>query len=164
MTERNETTDHTANLSASPAAAGVRRQLPPEAEIAVPALPVISVCTLVPVLGAAAWAGFASGLGYSSQIVMTGVLGGALVLAITMVALVVTSPWTRRPISMHMTMWLAGTVIRLLATPAGAFLLYSAAPLDGTALTLSVGGIHLATLLTEAAVMSRLLGRAIMPA
>ena len=163
MSQMNQQIDH---LEAKTQAASepLRRTLPPEQEIAVPATPVLVVCALVPVLGGAAWAGVATGLGYSSQIVMTGVLGAALVLAITMAALVVTSPWSRRPVSMQMTMWLAGTVIRLLATPAGAFLLYSAAPLDGTALTLSVGGIHLATLLTEAAVMSRLLGRAIVPA
>ena len=135
-----------------------------EQEVALPAMPLLLVCSMIPVLGGMAWAGVASGLGYPTSIILTGVLGSALVLLISLTALVVMSPWTRRPISLQMTMWLAGTVTRLLATPLGAFLLYSALPLDGKALTLAVGAVHLATLLTEAAVMSRLLGRAIAPA
>jgi len=159
MSEPTDTTETRSDAGQQTA----RRSLPPEPEIAVPGFPVVAVCSIVPVLGGLAWAGITLGLSYSSEIVVTGVLGAAIVLVVSLGALLVTSPWRKRPVSMQMTMWLAGTVIRLLATPIVGFLLYSAAPLDGTALTLSVGAVHLATLLTEAAVMSRLLGRAVAP-
>lgn len=134
-----------------------------EPSLSIPALPVVLACVLAPVVGVATWLGVTLGFGYSQTVVISGVVGSAVVLVVTLVSMLVTSPWTLRPVGLQMTMWMAGTVVRLLATPALAFLLYSAAPLDGKALALSVGAVHLVTLITEASVMSRLLGRAITP-
>lgn len=153
--------EYTTAEPSAPAAAP--RKLPAEPEIAVPGRPFVAACALTPLVGGALWAVGATGLGYSREIVATGVAGAAVVLVVSLATVMVVSPWKRRPASMQMTMWLAGTVMRFLATPALAFLLYSAAPLDGKALTLSVGVVHLATLITEATVMSRLLGRAAVP-
>jgi len=132
--------------------------------ISVAGKPLFAVCVAIPLVSGAAWAALAPGLGYDRSVTLSGPLGAGVVLVVSMLALLVVSPWVRRPASMQMTMWLAGTVVRFFVTPLLAFLLYSAAPLDGKALTLAVGGVHLVTLITEAAVMSRLLGRAIVPA
>ena len=48
-----------------------------------------------------------------------------------------------------MTFWLAGTVVRLLITPAGAFLLYSATPLGTAGLWLGIVVSYAATLVGE---------------
>lgn len=90
---------------------------------------------------------------------LTGQLGSVVVAVVAALAIVAMTPWRPRPMIDWMTWWLAGTVVRLLVTPAGAFLLYSAARLEAEPLTLSVAMTYLVTVLTETAVLARHVGR-----
>lgn len=90
---------------------------------------------------------------------LTGLMGAIVVAAVAAVSVVAMTPWKRRPMADWMSWWLAGTVVRLLVTPACAFLLYSAARLEAEPLALSVATAYLVTVLTETAVLARHVGR-----
>jgi hypothetical protein len=91
------------------------------------------------------------------QVFATGMLGIAVVTVIAIAGVLVMTPWKPRPVVDWMTMWLAGTVFRMLVTPIAAFLLYSALShaLAVKPLVLSVAATYLCTLLVEAAVVAR---------
>lgn len=80
--------------------------------------------------------------------------GAVVVVAVAAVTTLAMTPWMQRPMSSWMTMWLGGTVMRLLLTPVAGFLLYSAALPDRTAFGLSIGLSYLLTLLAEAGVLA----------
>lgn len=115
-------------------------------------------------LGAAALGGAAGVAGvYLASLVpnwdvsfnIAAVIGAGLVVVIATLATLVMTPWVRRPMSAWMTMWLAGTVMRLLLTPLAAVLLYSATTPDRTTFGLSIGLSYLLALLIEAGVLAR---------
>jgi hypothetical protein len=72
------------------------------------------------------------------------------------------TPWKTRPMTDWWTMWLGAMVLRLLATPALAYLLYSAAPLSPEAMCLAVAASYLAALLAEAVGIARHVGRVLL--
>ena len=65
------------------------------------------------------------------------------------------TPWRPRDLGMWMTMWMAATVLRLLLTPALAYLLYSATSLSGMALGLAIVTSYFLALLAEWVVLDR---------
>ena len=65
------------------------------------------------------------------------------------------TPWSPAEMGRGMTMWMAATVLRLLLTPALAYLLYSATSLSGTALGLAIVFSYFLALLAEWVVLDR---------
>ncbi len=107
-------------------------------------------------LAAAMWAA-AVALGPWHRAELTsGLTGMSLTLVMSMLGLLVMSPWKRRLAVDWMTMWLGATVFRVLGTPVAAFLLYSAASpwLAIKPFGLSVAVAYLATLFAESAVLA----------
>jgi hypothetical protein len=103
------------------------------------------------------WAGVVAARSMSSDILLSGIAGVGVSLAMTLLGVLIMTPWKRRLAIDWMTMWLAGTVFRVLATPAAAFLLYSAASprLASKPFGLAVAVTYLVVLLSEAAILAQ---------
>ena len=87
--------------------------------------------------------------GWTASTARAGV-GGAGVVGLAMIAsLVAIAPWKVRPMSVWMSAWLASMLLRLLITPVGAYLLYSAALLSPEPLAVSVALAYLLSLLSR---------------
>ena len=83
-----------------------------------------------------------------------------VVAALSMLAL---TPWTARPISTLAALWMGSTIIRLLVTPAGAYLLYLSTPSAPKALALAVGLGYFVQLMTEAGSIAAGMAKALVP-
>lgn len=121
-------------------------------------LPTFSLLTLVPLASliiGLTWYFITIWTGRDTSTAIAGPAGAGVVAVVAVISILVMTPWKSRPMDLWMTFWLAGTVVRLLVTPAGAFLLYSATPLPASALALSVALAYLVTVLTESIVLAR---------
>ncbi len=83
-----------------------------------------------------------------------GPAGAGLVMVIGFLVVVLMQPWRSRLVGDWVNIWLAGIIGRLLITPAAAYLLYSATPLSGSPLLLSVATSYVIVQIGEAAVLS----------
>ena len=83
--------------------------------------------------------------------------------AVTAVSMLALTPWTARPISTLAALWMGATLIRLLVTPAGAYLLYLSSPSAPKALALAVGLGYLVQLMTEASSIAAGMAKALVP-
>ena len=114
-------------------------------------------------LVAGGWATAASSMKADGDggVFVTGMVGIGVVGVMSILGVVVMTPWKSRTIIDWMTMWLAGTVFRVLVTPVAAYVLYSAlAPrLSAKPLALSVAITYMIALFVEAAVLSTYLKR-----
>ncbi|MBU3728713.1 MAG: hypothetical protein FGM37_05620 [Phycisphaerales bacterium] len=90
-----------------------------------------------------------------SGIILTWVVAALSMLALT--------PWTARPFSTLAALWMGSTIIRLLVTPAGAYLLYLSSPSAPKALALAVGLGYFVQLMTEASSIAAGLAKALVP-
>jgi hypothetical protein len=90
-----------------------------------------------------------------SGIILTWVVSALSMLALT--------PWTARPISTLAALWMGSTIIRLLVTPAGAYLLYLSSPSAPKALALAVGLGYFVQLMTEAGSIAAGMSKALVP-
>ncbi|MHC4989956.1 MAG: hypothetical protein ACYTGC_03155 [Planctomycetota bacterium] len=128
--------------------------------LALPTGTLLAIAVAVPaLLGAAWWLG--AGLIGRPEAASAGVAGAAVTATATLLGTLVMTPWITRPIGLWTSIWMAGTVVRLLLAPLGTILLYSATPLDATSLAIAVGATYLVTLLTEAGVLARFIDRAL---
>jgi hypothetical protein len=129
--------------------------LPNETTFSLPAARLVwAVVTAAGLIGSG-WMGATIVLGQPVEVQWAGLIGAGVVLVVSVLGILAMAPWKTRPASMWMTLWLAGTLVRMLAAPALTFLLYSALPLNAMALTLSVAVAYLFVLLTETAVIAR---------
>ena len=71
------------------------------------------------------------------------------VLPISLLGWFVTIPWVPRPIIRWTSAWLAGTVARLLLTPAAIAAVYFYAPCDAAQLVAATGACYFAALMAE---------------
>ncbi|HMN95867.1 MAG TPA: hypothetical protein PKC43_11010 [Phycisphaerales bacterium] len=137
----------------------------PEPRIALPLSPLLvaSAAGILPVCGLLALLGVM--LGRAGPF-LSASLGTALVaLGAALLATFASVPWIAKPASTAMLAWTAGSMLRLLLTAAGAFLLYSAPPsgwLHGVGearapFLLAVATAYLAGLLAEVGVVARIL-------
>lgn len=100
-----------------------------------------------------------------SAFFVTGMAGIGVVAVMSMLGVIVMTPWKQRSMIDWMTMWLLGTVFRVLATPIVAYVLYSAfspptgGGLSAKPLALSVAIAYMVALFVEAAVLSTYLKR-----
>lgn len=88
-----------------------------------------------------------------------GPAGAGLVMVIGFLAVVLMRPWRQRPAGIWINIWMAGIVGRLFITPAAAYLLYSATPLDGQSLLLAVASSYFVVQCSEAGVLAFHLNR-----
>jgi hypothetical protein len=86
---------------------------------------------------------------------VAGLAAAALVAVTTVAGLLAITPWKRRPIATWIAMWQGQTLLRLLVTPIGAWLLYSATSLELVPLALAVGLTYFLTVVSEAVVLRR---------
>ncbi len=104
------------------------------------------------------WAVVATAIGPIGQNpgpqIVEGAAGAAVVAVVGILGVLLIRPWKKRAMSSWTTMWLAATVMRLLLTPALAYLLYSAAPLSLTPLMLSVAVTYVIVQSSEAAALA----------
>lgn len=117
-----------------------------EPRFSVPAGPLYAVSIGVAVVAVlvSAWAA-----GHWADAAAAGALGAGVSGVTALAGILILRPGKSRPVSDWLTVWLAATVVRLLATPLLAGSLYSALPLPGRAFMLSVAGAYLACLLAE---------------
>jgi hypothetical protein len=117
---------------------------------------------LLPTLAVgSAWTAAAAALGSGSP--YAGLLAAAIVALCTTAGLLAIRPWKPRPAALAITLWLLQTVIRLLATPLLAYLLYSATSLGAAPFFAAVGLAYIAAVLTETCVLTRHLRRLPVP-
>jgi hypothetical protein len=135
-----------------------------EPTLTLPTGRIIAAMLLAAAFTGSAWVGIALALKMDATVQTAGLVGVAIVAVVCVLGLLAITPWKPRPVSTWMTLWLAGTVLRLFATPALTFLLYFAAPLNALAVTLSVALAYLIVLLTETAVIARHVSRVTQPA
>lgn len=88
------------------------------------------------------------------------VRGLIVVVPIALIGWLVTAPWRPRPAMDWITIWLAGTVVRLLLTPLACLALYSKAPCDSGQFVAVVGACYFAVVLAEVGMMAFSLPRA----
>ncbi len=82
------------------------------------------------------------------------------VLPVALVGWVITAPWRPRFAIDLITVWLAGTVVRLLLTPLACLALYSQAPCDKSQFVVAVGACYFAVVLAEVGMIAFSLPRA----
>ncbi len=82
------------------------------------------------------------------------------VVPVSIAGLLVTAPWRPRLAIDLITVWLAGTVVRLLLTPVACLALYSQAPCDKGQFVVAVGACYFAVVLAEVGVIAFSLPRA----
>jgi glucan phosphoethanolaminetransferase (alkaline phosphatase superfamily) len=144
---------------------------PNEPVLSLPTSRLVTAVALAAAMTGSIWVGVCLILRQSSGVQIAGLLAAAVVLAVSIAGILAITPWKTRPISTWMTLWLAGMVIRMLATPAITFVLYFAVPAPtpgdsggAAALALAVALVYLVVVLTEAIVVARHVSKATTPA
>ena len=120
---------------------------------------VVSVALAAAIVGCA-WVAIAILLHQPGDVQWAGLAGAGVVLLVNVLGILAMAPWKARPASTWMTLWLAGTLVRMVAAPALTFLLYFSAPLNAMTLTLAVALAYLVVLLTETATIAHHVSRA----
>jgi hypothetical protein len=107
----------------------------------------------------AAWAVVAWVVAPRREVLVAGGAGAGVVVAVSVLAVLVIRPWQVRPVSAWINWWLGAMVLRILLTPAVAYLLYSATALSLTPLMLSVAATYVVVQVSEAAAVAHYLKR-----
>jgi hypothetical protein len=90
---------------------------------------------------------------------MIGLFGAGIATIAMTAGLLIIGPWIARPVSMWMSLWLAGMMVRFVVALALAWVLYSATSAGPWALLAGVGGCYFAALLTEVIVLAGFMNR-----
>ncbi len=153
----------TRESAGAPGAVSSLSALASEPSTTLPAGRLLLLMTAFALIIAGAWsAAFALGR-WGAVEFRSGMFGIGVTAVMALLGLLVMTPWKARPMADWMTMWLAGTVFRLLGTPTVLFLLYSAAsagdPEGGALLAvkpmvLSVALTYLVMVLAEASIIA----------
>lgn len=144
-----------ASQPSTPAAAGLgtpRTMVEPRPTAAEPLLTLptgrlLQAVVLSNAAAAGGWTLVCSLFGFGNDTITTGVIGVALVAAVTIAGVFAIVPWMAKPASITMMLWLVADVFGMLLTLAGAFLLYSATSLSSRPLLLGVVVAYFLTLL-----------------
>lgn len=119
----------------------------------------MSVMAIAGVVAACAWSLLAPLAGWEGW--PLGVNAFAGVVPVAMLGWLVTAPWRPRAAIDWITIWLAGTVIRLLLTPVAAISLYSLTPCDTRQFVGALGAVYFAVLMAEVGSIALSLPRAV---
>jgi hypothetical protein len=107
------------------------------------------------------WAVVTSIIEPGRQILVAGGAGAAVVAATSTLAVVVIRPWRTRLVGDWINWWMGSLVLRILLTPAVAYLLYSATALSLTPLMLSVAVTYVVVQVSEATAVAHYLKRVV---
>lgn len=139
----------------------------PEPMAQVPWRSVLVTGAAVAALSCAGWWAGCRMLGDTLQAdpsaVKVGCLGIVLVWVVSALSMLALTPWTRRPISTLAALWMGATLIRLVVTPVGAYLLYLSTPSAPKALALAVGLGYVIQLFAEASAIAAGMAKALVP-
>ncbi len=125
----------------------------------IPWMMVLSAFTAAGVLTAVAWGFLAPLWGWESW--SMAVRAFLAVVPIAIFGWVITLPWRPRPAVDWITIWLAGTVVRLLATPVLCLAIYSRTPCDSREFVAAVGAVYFVVLMTEVGAIAANLPRGV---
>src|SRR5262245_1165905 len=128
----------------------------PEAKVKLPCSLLIAAVVGGAMLVVGLWSIIALLGSLRPDFMISGLVGAAAVGVTAVAGVLVLIPWKARAVADWMTMWLAATVFRLLATPVVVYVLYSAASeaLAVKPLVLSVASTYFVTLMAEAAILA----------
>ncbi len=127
----------------------------------VTALPTRRLLAAIALSGLAAagiWAGAVVATGRHG-LVAEGAAGAGVVSVVSAASVLAIRPWRPRPMGDWTGPWLGGILLRLLLTPALAWLVYSATPLSLVPLMLSVAVAYVTVQISEAATVALYLKR-----
>jgi len=143
----------TANVDNPTGSTSARRQ---EAALALPSRRLLIGVAIACAAVAAGWTVVALAGSLGGPVMVSGLAGTLAVGMVAMLGVLIMSPWKQRAVADWMTMWLAATVFRLIATPIVVYLVYSAASsaMAVKPLALSVAATYLLTLVAEAAILA----------
>jgi len=105
------------------------------------------------------WFGVAKIAGFSGGDASIGLWGAVIASAAMTCGLVIMGPWVARPVSLWLTLWLAGTLVRFAVALGLSWVLYSATSVSPWALLAAVGGCYVVALMTEVIVLARFMNR-----
>ncbi len=125
-----------------------------------PTARLVMVTAGVPVLCGAIWA-LCGRLGGGPGIAPAGAAGAALVGVFSLAGALAVAPWKARRLSTWASIWMGGSVARLVLLPLATALLYSATSFGLAVLALAVGLTCFLTLLAEAVVVALHVRRAV---
>ncbi|MHC4082814.1 MAG: hypothetical protein ACYS15_02790 [Planctomycetota bacterium] len=138
----------------SPPDAGFR-----EPSLALPTWRMLLTVAAGTVAAVVGWWAVTSIVAPGRDVLVAGAAGAVAVAAVSVLAVLVIRPWRTRPVSAWINWWLGAMVLRILATPVVAYLLYSATALSLTPLMLSVAATYLVVQVSEAAAVAHYLKR-----
>ena len=138
--------------TAPPATTDEPRFALPTARLVLAAIAVAAGC-------AGTWTVIALTAGWDVAVARSGWLGALVVAVVMVVSVLAIRPWKARTLPAWMSAWVASMGLRLLLTPVGALLLYSAAALSPEAMAISVALAYLLSLLAETAVLANYVSR-----
>lgn len=127
--------------------------VPGEPVTALPTRRLLATVVVAALAAAGAWALAVIAAG-RPEIVREGVAGATLVALVSAGSVLAIRPWTARALGDWAGPWLGGMLLRLLLTPAVAWLVYSAAPLSLVPLMLSVAVTYITVQISEAAAVA----------
>lgn len=130
-------------------------------------LPTASFLIVIWATAAAAGAAFAAGallLGFGGAAAVNGLAGAGVVAGAASLVIFALRPWRPRALLNWPVVWVAASFVRLLATLAGTYLLYSATHLGGRSLWMAVALAYLAVMFGETRVYAMSMRRFAPPA
>ena len=125
---------------------------------ALPTRRLLATIALAGLSAAGTWAGAAAAAGRPG-LAAEGAAGAGLVSLVSAASVLAIRPWRPRAMGDWPGPWLGGILVRLLLTPALAWLVYSAAPLSLVPLMLSVAVAYMTVQISEAATVALYLKR-----
>ncbi|MHC4127352.1 MAG: hypothetical protein ACYTE6_01485 [Planctomycetota bacterium] len=132
-----------------------------EPSLALPTWRMLLTIAAGSVVTMAAWAVVARLVAPRREVLVAGAAGVAVVVTVSVLAVLVIRPWRIRPVGDWINWWLGAMVLRILLTPTVAYLLYSATALSLTPLMLSVAATYVVVQVSEAAAVAHHLKRVV---
>jgi len=130
-----------------------------EPSLALPVARLIAWPSIAATIAGIIWFAVALIAGMGLDEAMIGLLGAGIAIVAMTAGLLIMGPWVARPVSLWMTLWLAGMMVRFVVALACAWVLYSATSAGPWALLAGVGGCYFAALLTEVIVLAGFMNR-----
>lgn len=100
------------------------------------------------------WVVVALIVGAAPPMVRVGLWSAAIVMVAMTAGLLVIAPWRTRPIGLWMSLWLGGTLVRLIVAGGLAYVLYSATQVSEWSVLAGVGGAYFLALISEVIVLA----------
>lgn len=130
-----------------------------EPTITLPTRRLLVVPIVAALVAGGAWTMVSLIAGADRGVMLLGVWSAAIATVAMVAGTLLLMPWKARPITLWMTLWLAGTMVRFVVAAALAFPLYSATHAGEWMVVASVGGAYFTALLAEAVALAEFIRR-----